>query len=117
VRKRTLLTVALLATLVAGSYGWCTGSASLRAIRVHAMSFAAQDQQNPKTVTVPAGTRILVRTSESIDSAEQSTGYRFIATLESNLRVGDVVVARRGATVHGQLVSASSAGRFAGSST
>jgi hypothetical protein len=115
-RKGTIPTAALLAALAAGSYGWCTGSPSLREIRVHAMPIAAQDQQNPKTITVPAGTRILVRSAESIDSTEQSTGYRFIATLESNLRVGDVVVAPRGTTVYGQVVSASSAGRFAGSS-
>jgi hypothetical protein len=115
-RKRTIPIVALLAALAAGSYGWCTGSASLREIRIHAMPFAAQDQQNPKTVTVPAGTRILVRTAESIDSTQQARGHRFITTLESNLQVGDTVVAPRGTTVYGQLVSASSAGRFAGSS-
>ena len=115
-RKRTIPTVALLAALATGSYGWCTGSLSLREIPVDAMPIDAQDQHNPKTITVPAGTRILVRTTEAIDSTDQSTGYRFIATLESNLCVGDVVVAPRGTTVYGQLVSASSAGRFAGSS-
>ena len=115
-RKSTISTVALLAALAGGSYGWHTGSASLRAIPVHAMPFAAQDQQNPKTITVPAGTRILVRTTEPIKSTEQSTGYRFIATLESNLQTGDVMVARRGTSVYARLVSAPSAGRFAGSS-
>src|SRR5271156_5242099 len=70
-RKRTIPRMALLAALAAGSYGWCTGSASLREIRVYAMPFAAQDQQNPKTITVPAGTHILVRLAESIDSTEQ----------------------------------------------
>jgi hypothetical protein len=88
----------------------------LREIPVDAMSIAAQDQQNPKTISVPAGTRVLVRMVDSVDSTRQNTGDRFIATLESNLQVGDVVLARRGTTVYGQVVSASSAGRFAGSS-
>lgn len=115
-RKRTIPRMALLAALAAGAYGWCTGSASLREIRVYAMSFAAQDQQEQKTILVPAGTPILVRMVDSVDSTRQNTGYRFMATLESNLQVGDVVVAPRGTTVYGQLVSASSSGRFAGSS-
>src|SRR5271155_6238884 len=66
-RKRTIPRMALLAALAAGSYGWCTGSASPREIRGDAMSFAAQDQQNPKTILVPAGTRILVRMVDSVD--------------------------------------------------
>jgi hypothetical protein len=114
--KGALRTVALLVVLASGYREWCTGAGSQREIPVDAMSIAAQDQQNPKTFTVPAGTRILVRTTKSIDSTDQSTGYRFIATLESNLQAGSVVVAPRGTRVYGQLVSASSAGRFAGSS-
>jgi hypothetical protein len=67
-------------------------------------------------ITVPAGTRILVRINDPIDSSKQRTGDRFSATLETNLLVDDVIVARRGATVYGQLAAASSAGRFKGSS-
>ncbi len=67
-------------------------------------------------VTVPAGTRILVRMVDSINSAKQKTGDKFTATLETNLVVDDVVVARRGAKVYGRLAEASSAGRFKGSS-
>lgn len=67
-------------------------------------------------VTVPAGTRILVRTADPIDTTKQKTGYRFTASLETNLSVDDVVVARRGTIVYGQLISASSSGRFKGSS-
>ena len=32
-----------------------------------------------KRVTVPAGTRILVRMADSIDSSQQKAGYRFMA--------------------------------------
>ena len=73
--KKTIRTIALLVVLASGYRGWCEGFASLQVIRVDAMPLAVQDQQNPKNITVPAGTRILVRTAESIDSTTQSTGY------------------------------------------
>jgi hypothetical protein len=72
--------------------------------------------QKAETVTVPAGTRILIRMSDSVDSSKQKAGYRFTATLETNLQAVDVVVAPRGTTVYGLLASASSAGRTKGSS-
>jgi hypothetical protein len=67
-------------------------------------------------VTVPAGTRILIRTIDSIDSSQQKAGYRFTASLETSLQADNVVVARRGTRVYGVLASASSAGRMKGSS-
>src|SRR5215470_3483536 len=72
--------------------------------------------QSTKRVTIPAGTRILIRTIDSIDSSKQKTGYRFTASLETNLQAEDMVVAPRGTTVYGQLTQASSAGRMSGSS-
>ena len=72
--------------------------------------------QGGKTITVPAGTRILIRMVDSIDSSKQKTGYRFTANLETNLQVNGVTVAPRGATVYGRLASAESAGRMKGSS-
>ena len=65
-------------------------------------------------VTVPADTRILVRMVDSVDSSKQKAGYRFTATLETNLQVEDMVVAPRGATVYGHLTNAESAGRMSG---
>jgi hypothetical protein len=53
---------------------------------------------------------------DSIDSNKQKAGYRFTASLETNLQADNVVVAPRGTLVYGQLASASSAGRMAGSS-
>src|ERR1700733_5648534 len=67
-------------------------------------------------VIVPAGTRILIRTIDSIDSSQQKAGYRFTASLETSLQTDNVVVARRGTRVYGVLSSASSAGRMKGSS-
>jgi outer membrane lipoprotein SlyB len=82
-----------------------------------ARAFAAGSAaQSKKKVTVPAGTRILIRTVDAIDSTKQKTGYRFTATLETNLQVDDTVVAPRGTTLYGRLAEASSAGRMSGSS-
>jgi hypothetical protein len=67
-------------------------------------------------VTVPAGTRLLVRTVDAIDTTQHKTGYRFTASLETNLEAEDRVVARRGTTVYGRLAQASSSGKFKGSS-
>jgi len=72
--------------------------------------------QTKKRITVPAGTRILIRTVEAIDSSKQKTGFRFTATLETNLQGEDNVIAPRGTTVYGRLAQASSAGRMSGSS-
>jgi hypothetical protein len=77
---------------------------------------ATATAQNATRVTIPAGTRVLIRTIDALDSSKQKAGYRFTATLETNLQEEDVVVAPRGTTVYGRLAEASSAGRMAGSS-
>jgi hypothetical protein len=65
-------------------------------------------------VTVPAGTRILVRMIDSVDASKQPEGTRFTASLETNLQADDTVIAPRGTTVYGQLINAEKAGRMAG---
>ena len=70
--------------------------------------------QNARRVTVPAGTRILIRTIDSIDSSRQQAGFRFTGELETNLQAENVVVAPWGTTVYGRLAAASSAGRMSG---
>ena len=72
--------------------------------------------QSAKKITVPAGTRVLIRTADPIDSSKQKAGYRFTASLETNLQSDNLVVARRGTTVYGVLAAASSGGRMKGSS-
>ena len=81
-----------------------------------ANSSAGAAAQDKKRITVPAGTRILIRTIDPIDSTKQKTGYRFSATLETNLQAEDTVIAPRGTTIYGRLANASSAGRMKGSS-
>ena len=70
----------------------------------------------PATVTVPAGTRLVIRTSDNIDSRRHQAGHRFRAQLEGALVVDGVTVAPRGTTLHGRIVQARQAGRVAGSS-
>jgi hypothetical protein len=77
---------------------------------------ASATAQNTNKVTVPAGTRLLIRTVDALDSSKQKAGYRFTASLETNLQSEDMVVAPRGSTVYGRLAEASSAGRMSGSS-
>lgn len=65
-------------------------------------------------IYVPAGTRILIRMIDPVDSSHQQVGYRFTASLETNLMANDVVVAPRGATVYGRLANAQKAGNVSG---
>jgi hypothetical protein len=78
-----------------------------------AMAPAAMSQ---RMVTVPAGTQILVRMLDSVDSNRNPPGFRFTATLETNLVVGGRVIVPAGNTVFGRLTAAQQAGRVAGSS-
>jgi hypothetical protein len=67
-------------------------------------------------VTIPAGTNVLVRMIDSVDSAKNHVGDKFRASLETDLVVNDVVVARKGSDVIGRLSEAKEAGHISGSS-
>jgi hypothetical protein len=69
-----------------------------------------------KMITVPAGTTILVRMLDTVDSSKNPPGSRFTATLETNLVVGDKILVPKGNTVYGRLAEAKQAGRATGSS-
>ena len=87
----------------------------LGATAILADSFPAGSRvPQERRATVPAGTRLLVRTVDAIDSSKQRTGQRFTGSLETDLRADDVLVAPRGTPVHGRLVTAQAAGRMAG---
>ena len=113
-RNSFVSTVALLMAVTIAGPNFNEGL--LRAGSPARLSASASAAQRKKKVTVPAGTRILIRTIDPIDTTKQKTGSRFAASLEANLQAEDVVVAPRGSTVYGRLVEASSAGRFSGSS-
>ncbi|MBZ5529015.1 MAG: hypothetical protein LAN71_14095 [Acidobacteriia bacterium] len=70
----------------------------------------------PGTYLVPAGTPVLVRMIDTVDSNRNHVGDIFHASLETDLIVNDVAVARKGTDVYGRLAEAKSAGHYAGSS-
>jgi hypothetical protein len=68
------------------------------------------------SVTVPAGTRLSVRTIDAIDSAKNHIGDRFEASLEESVTVDGRIVLPRGASLHGRLAEAKTSGTFTGRS-
>jgi len=68
------------------------------------------------SVTISAGTRISVRTIDSIDSTKNRVGYRFQASLEEPLSFDGNVVVPKGADVYGRLDESKETGTFAGRS-
>jgi hypothetical protein len=67
-------------------------------------------------ITVPSGTRMVIRTTDNIDSRQHGVGHRFRGQLEGALVVNGTTVAPRGAFVHGRVAQANQAGRVAGRS-
>lgn len=69
----------------------------------------------PSTITVPAGTPLLVRMSDTV-STRNSAGRRFGARLDSDLRVDGILVAPAGTRLFGRVEEARQAGRLTGAS-
>src|SRR5215469_15733239 len=67
-------------------------------------------------ITIPAGQSVLVRMIDGVDSAKNHVGDVFHASLETDLTVGDAIVARKGADVYGRLAEAAKSGNFTGKS-
>lgn len=70
----------------------------------------------PATVTIPAGTRISVRTIDGIDSTKNHVGDRFQASLEEPLTVDGNLIVAKGADVYGRLAESKASGTFTGKS-
>lgn len=79
-------------------------------------SASAESSGTPQRVTVPAGTRVLIRMIDSVDSEKNKVGDRFRAGLEQDLIVDGTVVAPKGADVYGRLAEAKEAGHISGRS-
>jgi YmgG-like glycine-zipper protein len=76
----------------------------------------ASTAKRGSSVMVPAGTSLMVRMIDSVDSDKNHVGDRFRASLEQDLAVDGVVVAPKGADVYGRLAEAKEAGHFEGKS-
>ena len=77
---------------------------------------AAPKQPASQPIVVPAGTKLLIRTREPIDSNRHAAGHRFTCALEGDLAVGGRVVAKKGTIVYGQLTAAKRSRRLVGRS-
>lgn len=70
-----------------------------------------------RTITIPEGTRMSVRTIEPIDSKTSQTGQEFRASLSTPVTVDGKTAVPAGADVFVQLANAKQAGRIKGSSS
>jgi|SRR5216683_2622296 len=73
-------------------------------------------QPLPGTLTVPAGTVLVIRTTDFLSSDKNQIGDQFTATLDQLLVVNGWVVARRGQTLVGKVKDVRKAGRVKGTS-
>jgi hypothetical protein len=69
-----------------------------------------------KTVTLPAGTVIPIRMTDTLDSATTQSNTVFHGSLAGDLIADGMVVAKSGAPVTGRVITAKDATHFAGSS-
>jgi len=70
----------------------------------------AKRAEEDATVTLPAGTRLLIRTSDNVDSRRHSLGHTFRGQLEEALVVDGITVALRGTLLHGRITQPSISG-------
>ena len=68
------------------------------------------------SITVPAGTDLLVRMIDGVDSDKNHVGDRFRASLEQDFVVDGAVIAPKGTDVYGRLSEAKEAGHMQGKS-
>jgi hypothetical protein len=66
-------------------------------------------------ITIPAGQSILVRMIDGVDSSKNHVGDIFHASLETDLTVNDMLVAKKGTDVYGRLAESKEAGHLSGS--
>lgn len=74
------------------------------------------EESGPESITLPTGTRLVIRTVENIDSQRHAAGHRFRGQLEGALVLDGVTAVPRGSFVHGRLISANQSRRMTGSS-
>lgn len=71
---------------------------------------------NQSTLTVPAGTRLVIRMSDTIDSKKHAAGHKFRGQLEGALVIDGRTAAPKGTVLYGVVVSAQNSRRAVGSS-
>ncbi len=89
-------------------------SAPVRHLPVLSARHENEAREASQSVTIPAGTRISVRTIDAIDSTEDRVGDRFEASLEETLSVDGNAVVPKGSEVYGRLEESKESGTFTG---
>jgi hypothetical protein len=66
---------------------------------------------------VPAGTRLVIRMADTVDSKRHAAGHKFRGQLEGALVVDGITMVPRGTILYGTVTGSSSSGRAVGSSS
>jgi hypothetical protein len=82
----------------------------------YSQNLPAEDQPVPPVLTLPAGTLVTIRTTQTLSSDRNKPGDSFSAVLDQSVIAQGWVVARRGQTVMGRVVTAQKSSRSNGSS-
>ncbi len=77
---------------------------------------AAASVDSNGQITIPAGQSLLIRMIDGVDSAKNHVGDIFHASLETDLVLGNTIVARKGTDVYGRLANSQKSGTFTGKS-
>jgi len=93
-----------------------TAAPTSAAVAPAAAPAAAAPSPAPSTVSVPAGTTLVVRMVDGA-SSNDSKGKRFTTTLESDLIIDGQMVAKAGTKIYGRVENATKAGRYVGKSS
>jgi hypothetical protein len=75
---------------------------------------AEAEQRKPKPIVIPAGTVLVVTTSQALSSKTSQAGQTFLGTLAQPVSVGGRTALPKGATVSGTVVTAKTKGKVKG---
>jgi len=113
---QTFNTSDVVALTFTGSAGNAAAGAVPASAAGAASAYAPASAPAGGDVTIPAGQSMLIRMIDGVDSAKDSVGKVFHASLETDLTVGNSVVARKGTDVYGRLANVQKSGTFTGKS-
>src|SRR5688572_29605804 len=68
----------------------------------------------PRTITIPAGTRLAVSLIDSVSTDKSQAGDRFVATLDQPIVIDGTTVVAKGSEVRGKVVEVDDGGRVKG---
>src|SRR5260370_2810997 len=112
---QTFNTSDLVALTFTGNSSHSVPSAAPAGARTPAPATSMATTDPGGNVTVPAGQSLLVRMIDGVDSSKNHVGDVFHASLETDLTIGDTVVARKGTDVYGRMAEATEAGHLSAS--